>query len=607
MLDSHDVHLQKTTISDSRLCSQSEWTLFLHQGQYPDDLIGKRTGEGVYTGLASSEFAADATNGILSTVPDEANLVVLSEHPAFSGSLELLQEHASQHDQIVIARLGYLSTSSSETFNSVAICLPADKGPLLVHQISLSAEDLARATSRGSSIHVIEAAGRRIGVLNCHDYTHATVIRKLFGEIDLLIVMTFNPATRLYEQMAMGDVHRLFAFVVISNVANYGGSGVYAPFRRIGPRGRAVRMKGALTASRGPCKQSTEVIIPIAELQRMKHINEANDELPPIEPPEDFFIDAPHYRSLGIEAVQQVIDGSETFEPPSQITIGLAHLKGLPVPAYLESRYHISKSGSGSQYIAELQLTLQQLSARLRSKELSLDFLVFPEVFMPISLEADLIAFSREFETTIISGFEYEEEMRVGLNRCRIIQQFAKNEHSKVSEYVKVTRSQYDARLPDSNSRPAGSFEMERGDKLLRFQTKGVNFAVLICYDISHIPLVSLANGNGEEEPPDLLFVVAYNPDAELYKHCAVADAYRFYQYVVMCNVAQFGGSGVFGPCRTPGERQAFLSTGQEAKGISTVTLDIASLRAARREPVADAGLFMKKPGLYAARNPLLE
>ncbi len=478
-----------------------------------------------------------------------------------------------------------------------------------------------RGATRGEYLHVFYAGNRKIAVLNCHDYTHVTVLRNLNEhKVDLVIVPTFNPAVRLYEEFATSDIHRLFAFIVISNIANYGGSGVFAPFRRKGPKQGAVTLNGALAMSRGPCEHHMRLELPIRELKEAKAVFSSKgsaDEkkasptlewMPPIVPHEGMLFEQPEYRTA-IEKKDSVerryiANSCLAGRSAENIRIAVAHLRGLPISAYLNSRYHISIY---SDYIAYVHRKIDQLADDLRSTNGNLDFLVFPEVFLPLdpATGSKLESFAREFGAIVIGGVEYDEDNSApGENRCRVLVPTADGnvvEHT----YWKMTRSQYDARLPPSkeNQKLGPEFEMKLGNQLLVFDLGWVSFSVVICYDYSHFDLLCSLNDSGNE-PPDVLFVVAYNPDGELYRHCCLADTHRFYQYIVMSNVAQFGGSGVFGPCKTQGQRQTIMHAGVEVEGISCASINVTKLRQARISPDHSIDtLFMKKPGTYKQRG----
>lgn len=624
MLDSSTLLIDTHHISRDRLSTGDNWSLYVSQEQYPAQVLGLRVGSGIYSGEMDAVDPADFRDQALQrirAVPTCAHIGVLSEHPGYVYAIDALVEKAQSDDQMLVARLGYFKHDSGLVTNTVAVAIPGSLKPVLVDQYSLSIEDLSRNVNRGKSVHLFKAGDRLIAVVNCHDYTHSKVLKTLYGlKVDLIIVPTFNPAVRLYEEYASSDIHRLFAVIVISNIANYGGSGVFAPFRRKGPKHGAVTLHGALAVSRGPCEQQMLLELPIKELHAAKMLFASKgsadlkkelqtcDGMAAIVPHEGVLLEKPHYREV-IEsktAIERRVIANSCLasRKGDNLRVAVAHLQGLSVSKYLTSRYHISVY---REYVEYIDRKVDQLADDLRATNSGLDFLVFPEVFLPLESEDKLNAFAREFGATVIGGIEYDKDDGdlPGENRCRIL---IANTDGSISPhtYSKLTRSQYDARRPATadNSKLGPEFELRLGNRLLIFDCDCVTFSVLICYDYSHLDLLYALNGCVSATPSDILFVVAYNPDGELYRHCCLADSHRFYQYVVMCNVAQFGGSGVFGPCKTPGERQTIMHAGVGVEGVSLASLDIMKLRHARTTPdhSIDA-LFMKKPGMYKMRT----
>ena len=159
--------------------------------------------------------------------------------------------------------------------------------------------------------------------------------------------------------------------------------------------------------------------------------------------------------------------------------------------------------------------------------------------------------------------------------------------------YRKITRSRYDAQ------------PLRRGNRLVRFIDRdGNGFGVLICYDYSHFDVVHRLNLERRIKPLDLLIVVAHNHFSSLYRSCCIADSHRFYQYIAMCNVACYGGSGLFGPMRLKGDRQIIAEAGKGAESVIVAELDIDGLRKARSMGDKDLqkGDFQRRPGIFQWR-----
>lgn len=84
--------------------------LLIVQEQYPEKLIGKRAGEGIYTGqfdTDNTEKLRSDIQHILKRISPKIDLVVLSEHPGNAVSLDTFQDQADTSTQIIVVRLGY--------------------------------------------------------------------------------------------------------------------------------------------------------------------------------------------------------------------------------------------------------------------------------------------------------------------------------------------------------------------------------------------------------------------------------------------------------------------------------------------------------------------
>lgn len=613
--------------------------VILVQEPYPESKIGRRAGQGLYVGRIQADHDLmpwrQQAAELLSRIPENADIGILSEHPANMVSMDLFREQADQRRQIIIARLGHYHHIDGQTTNSIAVFSPGHE-PVLVSQLSFSEEDYqyyARGKLHpGSEINVFYTPYGNLGVISCHDYTNADIIKR-FSEydIEMLVVSSFNPATRLFMQYAMADIHRFSCFVVISNIANYGGSGVFAPFRYNGPKKASMSLGGAIAYTQGSSAAFLEVDLPLADLRKLRHQGEPASEQDgarcpwtPIQPSEEFLgAGLPEYKK-GLDQPDHLAEidlaacGYRFSGELNEVNIGVAQLRCLEDQDYFDNYYCISCSPKAPLFIKQIREHLEFLGERLEMSGQKLDFLVFPEVFIPLSLEDDMRAFARKFNTIIIAGVEYDPQpedlespsLAHGVNRCFIYVPTAGGEVERY-RYDKMTRSQYDALLPLGPDGEQGHFIMDRGSRLLRFSC-GDQFAfgVLICYDYSHFDIVHRINRYGDHQMPlDLLCIIASNHDSQLYERCCIADSHRYYQYIVMANVAQYGGSGVFGPVKTPGLRQTLLSTGLGTEAIAIASVDIQGLQEARAAGLTAAeSSFQHKPGIFQMmRTPAVD
>lgn len=591
--------------------------LYLAQEIYPAEVHGEAMLEGPISEPSPEHL--EELKVILSRIPQNADLVVLSGYP---GTYQLLPEANTgtiQRGQVMILPLGRIKGPDKFETNTVAV-LGVTPEPLLVHKISLSIEDQEKGLRRGDKLYVFETPLARFAVLNCHDYTHADLLVRLAeAQAEILIVTTFNPASQLYSQYALADAHRFFCFVIVVNIGNLGGSGVFGPFRRKGRREQgkwlySLGLGGRLFHTEGAGVARVELELPLGELRKWRQAfaepgpmdakkNEVL-EYDPIIAAESFLPPKEARYKLARHNIQEVELAVEGYKPrgDGKASIGIAQLRCMADDDYLLHSYHISRSPNADAFKNKVRSWLARLATELGSQ--SLDFLVLPEVFLPLGLCEDVAAFAKKFNTIVIAGMEYDPqveealygtELARGRNRCFIW--VPTTGGVRRYEYTKLTRSQYDAR-----TRKKGSFPMDKGDHLLRFRHPDLgSFAVLICYDLSHYEVLWSLNRENLLVPLDMVFVLANNPDGKLYRTCCLADSHRFYQYLVLCNVAQFGRSGIFGPLRLAGERQVLLDAGIGTETIAIANVDLAALGKARLAPdrqIESEGKFRKKPGI---------
>jgi predicted amidohydrolase len=538
-------------------------------------------------------------------------LTVMAAHPGLSACQEQLSKLT--HDRTIVGLAGI----SAEHENENRLFIFTGRNLIIQNKISLSSEDVKLGVKPGNQVHLFTPSEPRAikwAALNCHDYTHVDILRSIQRlDIELLVVVTYNPASGLYWHYAISDIHRLFCFVVIANIAEFGGSGAFAPFRRIGESQHAqINAGGQLFWTRGAGNLDVEIGLDFDELRRLRELYsrlgfsaKVSNGTPasiytPVTPPENFHDS--YDRRAGPPYVSQVVD-HEIIWNSEQPRIAVAQLKDIGYPPYIESRYRIRNHPSCGPFLTYLRRQLSAVEATCEGLGRTpfgtmLDFLILPEVFVPRCFINELQNFSDQLGAIVIAGLDYPEvEECHNANECVIL----RPSQSPVY-YRKVTRSQYDA-LGPNNSR----MEMNRGDSLLRFTDRnGRGFGVLICYDFSHFDLVYRLNMDSRSEPLDFIIVVAHNPFSELYRSCCIADAHRFYQFVVMCNVSRFGGSGVFGPTREKGARLVLLEAGKGIETIAITDLPLSQLRKSRNAADEDLniGPFMRKSGIFQALHP---
>lgn len=286
---------------------------------------------------AAEEFAERLDQ----TMPGE--LAVLSFHPGVAGSRDKLEAYSL--DRTIVT----LGGVDSHDYN---LALVAEHGAIHKQaKLSLASEDEVDGVRAGDKLCLFDnkddPEAVRWAVLNCHDYTHADIIAELLTyRIELLVVVTFNPATQLYWRYATADTHRLFCYVVIVNVAELGGSGVFVPFRRIGTgKNSSIRAACQVFATRGPVETTAVIPLEIAELRRLREryrkegLSGPKDmgsaRYAPLAPSEHFMSTFDRAAGKPPAKLREPIEVVWNSDDP---LVAIAQLESMPKEAYVDNR-----------------------------------------------------------------------------------------------------------------------------------------------------------------------------------------------------------------------------------------------------------------------------
>lgn len=156
---------------------------------------------------------------------------------------------------------------------------------------------------------------------------------------------------------------------------------------------------------------------------------------------------------------------------------------------------------------------------------------IFPEFSIPERTLQKLTDKAKEKQVYIIGGMEYDRWLR---NICIVIPP-----EGQCYRMAKLNPSKYEEKYLQKHS-----LEMRRGEYINCFINSGFgDFAILICYDYTSQNLIQELRGK-----IDILFVIANNPDVATFSQKALSDCFTNYCYIVVCNNARYGGSGVYGP-----------------------------------------------------------
>ncbi|MBB4826390.1 hypothetical protein HNO89_003650 [Sporosarcina luteola] len=236
------------------------------------------------------------------------------------------------------------------------------------------------------------------------------------------------------------------------------------------------------------------------------------------------------------------------------------------------------------------------------AKQDKADFLVLPEITVPKQyLKTHIPAICNEHNLMIIGGVEFYHKYTT--NNKKFIQNEAfiavpgAEKSSGIRERAMVWRTPkvYPAQSEEDTIKKTG-YHFSPGNKLYLFKSKEFgNWAVLICVDYLNLPIHQIL-----QKRIQTLFVVAFNPDINYYYSISDSLHRILYCNIIVCNVADYGGSHVYTPYRKVFLREVMKLHGNKVETAVTVTLPLRIIKEIQMSPRnKEFEEFIKKPSDY--------
>lgn len=255
-----------------------------------------------------------------------------------------------------------------------------------------------------------------------------------------------------------------------------------------------------------------------------------------------------------------------------KITIGQIGQSGLQKPVYVRNlglRYHDAK-GMWRKALKVFQVAIQDQT----------DFVIFPEITIPETyLRTHIPTISREHQFIVIGGLEFHCGERLnGIdyidNEAFVVVPNEEREGDITSATTWRIPKLYPAALENKWLNDKG-YEFHPDYRLYIFKSDTYgNWAVLICVDYLNLPLHEILQGRIQT-----LFVVANNQDLNYYYSMSDALHRVLFCNIVICNMADYGGSHVFTPYRKAHEREVLKIHGNHTDAAITIELPLNALK----------------------------
>ncbi len=187
----------------------------------------------------------------------------------------------------------------------------------------------------------------------------------------------------------------------------------------------------------------------------------------------------------------------------------------------------------------------QGASENTENEKRPVDYILFPESFLPLPWIKLIDKFSRETLTTIVTGIRYVVYKGTVFNLVATeIPYFDQNMHK---QSLIVIRDKNIMPLKERNVLHDSGYLIKEKDiyDYVLFKKDNVNFAPLICYEATDIDARSLFKNK-----TNYIFTIAFNQDVNYFNSIGMSTSRDLFCFYIECNSSKYG-STAYAPYKT--------------------------------------------------------
>lgn len=205
------------------------------------------------------------------------------------------------------------------------------------------------------------------------------------------------------------------------------------------------------------------------------------------------------------------------------------------------------------------------------------DFLIFPEFYLPIQWISDVLSYVRKSGITIITGLQYVARDGIAHNTIGI---FTQINSGKYKSSCMIVREKNDYAPFEKELLALKGFRCK--DKEIPLYSivncNGVRFGTFLCYEFTDILARSLY-----KDEVDILFIPENNKDTTYFSNIIEATTRDLHTFVVQSNTSTYGDSRITGPYSRD-QRNIVQIKGGDNDSLIIGTIDIKTVRDYRKK-----------------------
>ncbi len=205
------------------------------------------------------------------------------------------------------------------------------------------------------------------------------------------------------------------------------------------------------------------------------------------------------------------------------------------------------------------------------------DFLVFPEFYMPLQWISDVLAFVRKSGITVISGLQYVTYNEQAHNNVAL---FAPVKTGRYSNAVLMVREKNDYAPMECELLAIEKYKCNDQMKPVYqvINSNGIRYGIFLCYEFTDIVARSLYKDN-----VDIIFTPEHNRDTSYFANIIETTARDLHVFIAQANTSIYGDSRITGPYGR-NDRNVMQIKGGDRDDIIVGTIELGKVRKYQQE-----------------------
>ncbi len=230
--------------------------------------------------------------------------------------------------------------------------------------------------------------------------------------------------------------------------------------------------------------------------------------------------------------------------------------------------------------------------------ESKVDFLVFPEFYMPLQWLSDVLAFVRKSGITVISGLQYVTCEKQAYNNVAL---FAPVRTGKYRSATLLVREKNDYAPMEREVLAIEKYKcVDQINPVYQLvKNNGIEYGIFLCYELTDIAARCLY-----KDKVDILFAPEHNRDTSYFSNIIETTARDLHVFIAQANTSIYGDSRITGPYGR-NDRNVVQIKGGDEDDVIIGTIELEKVRKYQRrekiefEKKINKYLRMKSAGKY--------